>query len=218
MTRVVIADDQPLVLDGLEAVLSAGEGIEVVGTADDGQAAVRLVDALAPDVAVLDIRMPRCDGLAAAEVILAGATETRVMMLTTFDLDEYVYRALSIGVSGFILKQSTAQDFVNAVRTVASGESMLSPSVTTRLISEYSRSGKRQPDLSLIAALSSREEEVFHEMGRGRSNAEIGSILNISDWTVKSHVKQVLGKLGLRDRTQVVVFFYENGFNSDRKD
>jgi DNA-binding NarL/FixJ family response regulator len=214
--RVIIADDQPLVCDGLEAVLSSDAAIEVVGTAGDGEAAVELAEERAPDVAVLDIRMPRCDGLTAAERILTRFPTTRVIMLTTFDLDEYVYRALSIGVSGFLLKQATAYDFINAVKTVAAGESMLSPSVTTRLISAYSGSREQQPDMSLISSLSPREKDVFLEMGRGLSNSEISSTLTISDWTVKSHVKQVLGKLGLRDRTQVVVFFYENGFNAGR--
>ncbi|HET8993592.1 MAG TPA: response regulator transcription factor [Rhodococcus sp. (in: high G+C Gram-positive bacteria)] len=212
MIRVVVADDQALVRDGIAAVLNTQSDIDVVGSAGDGAEAVELVAALDPDVVVLDIRMPRLDGIGAAEAVLTRPdNRTRVMMLTTFDLDDYVYDALSLGASGFLLKQSSASDFITGVRTVAAGESMLAPSVTTRLIAEFARrKGTAVVESGRASALTPREREVLQVMARGMSNPEIASELSVAEETVKTHIGRILGKLGLRDRTQAVVFYFEH--------
>lgn len=174
-----------------------------------------LVSELQPDVAVLDIRMPVLDGLRAAESILADpACVTKVVMLTTFDLDEYVYDALSTGASGFLLKHTPATEFITAVRVVAGGEAMLAPSVTTRLIAEFGRRKSRLVRADAATALTDREFEVLRELANGMSNSEIARVLYVSDETVKSHVGRILNKLHLRDRTQAVVFYFENGLDN----
>ena len=214
MIRVVIADDQVMIRDGLATLLASAPDIEVVGQAGDGQEAVELCAELRPDVVVMDIRMPRLDGLAATERIAgAGSGEgTKVLILTTFDLDEYVYEALGAGASGFLLKDAPAGDLIHAVRVVASGEALLAPSVTRRLISDFARRRRHERPRSDVAqVLTPRELDVLRLISRGLSNAEIAGELFLSEQTVKSHVGNVLSKLGLRDRTQAVVFSYENG-------
>lgn len=212
--RVLLADDQELVRDGIAAVLRAEPDIVVVGEAANGAEAVDLAVSLRPDVVVMDIRMPVLDGIRATEQILASQGETtnsiRVLMLTTFDLDDYVYEALSVGASGFLLKQSTAADFVRGVRTVAAGESMLAPTVTTRLISEFARRRRGRPNIAAVSALTPRELDVLDALATGLSNREIASDLVLAEETVKTHVGRILTKLDLRDRTQAVVFYYEN--------
>nr|WP_206039463.1 response regulator transcription factor [Rhodococcus sp. HNM0563] len=212
MIRVVVADDQALVRDGIAAVLNTQSDIDVVGSAEDGAAAVELIAASDPDVAVLDIRMPRLDGIRAAEAILTRpGNRTRVLMLTTFDLDDYVYDALSLGASGFLLKQSPASDFISGVRAVAAGEPMLAPSVTTRLIAEFARrKGTAVVESGRASVLTPREQEVLRVMARGMSNPEIASELSVAEETVKTHIGRILGKLGLRDRTQAVVYYFEH--------
>ena len=214
MIRVVIADDQVMIRDGLATLLASAPDIEVVGQAGDGQEAVELCAELRPDVVVMDIRMPRLDGLAATERIAGAGSEegTKVLILTTFDLDEYVYEALGAGASGFLLKDAPAGDLIHAVRVVASGEALLAPSVTRRLISDFARRRRHERPRSDVAqVLTPRELDVLRLISRGLSNAEIASELFLSEQTVKSHVGNVLSKLGLRDRTQAVVFSYENG-------
>ncbi|MDJ0363102.1 response regulator transcription factor [Rhodococcus sp. H29-C3] len=212
--RVLLADDQGLVRDGIAAVLGAEPDIVVVGEAANGAEAVDLAFSLQPDVVVMDIRMPVLDGIRATEQILASQGETtnsiHVLMLTTFDLDDYVYEALSVGASGFLLKQSTAEDFVRGVRTVAAGESMLAPTVTTRLISEFARRRRGRPNNAAVSALTPRELDVLDALATGLSNREIASDLVLAEETVKTHVGRILAKLDLRDRTQAVVFYYEN--------
>ncbi|MEO3785100.1 response regulator transcription factor [Actinocorallia sp. B10E7] len=214
MIRVVIADDQVMIRDGLATLLASAPDIEVVGQAGDGQEAVELCAELAPDVVVMDIRMPRLDGLAATARIAAddGTAKPKVLILTTFDLDEYVYEALGAGASGFLLKDASAGDLIHAVRVVASGEALLAPSVTRRLISDFARRRRHErPRTDLVDVLTPRELDVLRLIARGLSNAEIAGELFLSEQTVKTHVGHVLSKLGLRDRTQAVVFSYENG-------
>lgn len=209
--RVVVADDQPVVRAGFAAVLAAVDGIEVVGTAADGAELVDLVAATAPDVAVVDVRMPVLDGIAATEQVTA-AGETRVLVLTTFDLDEYVFAALRAGASGFLLKDVTAERLVEAVRMVADGSMLLGPGVTRRLVADFA-AGPAGPGPADPTAygLTPRESEVLGLLGRGWSNAEIAASLVLSTETVKSHVAEVLRKLSLRDRVQAVVWAYEHG-------
>lgn len=211
---VVIVDDQALVRDGLSALLSAAPDIEVVGEAANGAQAVTLAGELNPDVVVMDVRMPVMDGLAAAREILTDQPEDgpRVLMLTTFDLDEYVYEALACGASGFLLKDASAQELINAVRVVAAGDALLAPSVTRRLIADFARRQRHErPAPQVAASLTARELEVLRLVARGLSNQEIAADLVVAEQTVKTHVSRVLAKLNLRDRTQAVVFAYENG-------
>lgn len=212
--RVLLVDDQELVRDGIAAVLGAEPDIVVVGEAANGAEAVELAVDLQPDVIVMDIRMPVLDGIRATEAILASRPEAestvRVLMLTTFDLDDYVYEALSVGASGFLLKQSAAADFVRGVRTVAAGESMLAPTVTTRLISEFARRRRGRPNNAAVSSLTPRELDVLDALAKGLSNREIATDLVLAEETVKTHVGRILAKLDLRDRTQAVVFYYEN--------
>jgi DNA-binding NarL/FixJ family response regulator len=210
MIRVVLADDQELVRSGLAMILDAQADIEVVGEAGDGAEAVERVRALRPEVALLDVRMPRTDGLAAARTICAG-TGTKVIMLTTFDSDDYVYDALYAGASGFLLKDVRRDDLVHAVRVVAAGESLLAPSVTRRLIADLTRNRPRHRPAASLDVLTSRERETLLLLGRGLSNAEIAAALTLSEHTVKSHVSNTLTKLGLRDRVQAVIAAYETG-------
>ncbi|MBA9005090.1 MULTISPECIES: response regulator [Thermomonospora] len=218
--RVLIADDQEMIRDGLAALLSSAPDIEVVGQAGNGLEAVALAGELAPDVVVMDIRMPEMDGLAATAKIVgtpldAGGgppTGPRVLVLTTFDLDEYVYEALGAGASGFLLKDASAADLINGVRVVAAGDALLAPSITRRLIGDFARRRRHQrPSPAATATLTPRELDVLRLIARGLSNAEIAAELVLAEQTVKTHVGHVLTKLGLRDRTQAVVYAYENG-------
>jgi DNA-binding NarL/FixJ family response regulator len=208
--RVLLADDQALLRTGFRMILKAEPGIEVVGEAGDGAQAVDAASRLAPDVVVMDVRMPRMDGLEATRRILArGPGAPRVLMLTTFDLDEYVYEALRLGASGFLLKDGPAEQLVEAVRAVAEGGALLAPGVTRRLIGEFARA--RPLASPLLEELTGREVDVLRLLARGLSNAEIADALVLGAATVKTHVANVLSKLDLRDRTQAVVFAYESG-------
>jgi DNA-binding NarL/FixJ family response regulator len=218
--RVLVADDQAMVREGFSVLLSAQPDIEVVGEAVDGRDAVDQAGALRPDVVLMDVRMPVLNGLEATRLILGdqgraadGATDvTRVLVVTTFDLDEYVYEALRAGASGFLLKDASAQSLAEAVRVVAAGEAMLSPAVTRRLLGTFARlGGPRGPTRSQVEGLTDRETEVLILVARGRSNAEIACELVVAEQTVKTHVSRILTKLGLRDRTQAAIFAYESG-------
>lgn len=212
MIRVVVADDMALVRGGMRMILEAGDGIRVVGEAADGAAAVELVARARPDVAVLDIRMPGLDGIEATRHIQAQAPETRVLVVTTFQLDEYVLAALRVVAAGFLLKDSAPDALVDAVRVVAAGDALLSPAVTRQLIAHYVQ--RPAPDAELarrMAALTSRERDVARLVARGMTNAEIGGRLYLGEGTVKTHVTAILGKLGLRNRAQIVVAAYETG-------
>jgi DNA-binding NarL/FixJ family response regulator len=214
-TRVVVADDQPVVRAGFAALLSAQPDLEVVGQAADGEALVDLVLEHRPDVAVVDVRMPRVDGIEACRRIAAADVDTRLLVVTTFDLDAYVYDALRAGASGFLLKDVPAARLVEAVRLVGDGSMLLGPSVTRRLVEAFS---ERRPTVHVdgIADLTAREREVAVLIARGLSNAEIADALVVGEQTVKSHVSEVLRKLGVRDRVQVVVLAYESGMVTPR--
>ncbi|WP_194819709.1 response regulator transcription factor [Nocardia sp. XZ_19_385] len=206
--RVVIADDQHLVREGLAVLLDSQPDITVVGHAVDGQQAIDVVAELRPDIVLMDVRMPGVDGLAATRRITAAGSPARIIMLTTFDLDEYVYAALTFGASGFLLKDASTQTLGDAVRAVAGGDAMLAPSVTRRLLEQFTRpSGFTSPTRS--TGLTARETEVLILIARGFSNAEIAAELVISEQTVKTHVGRVLDKLQLRDRTQAAIYAYE---------
>ena len=222
--RVVLADDQALLRKGFRMILEAEDGIEIVGEAADGSDAVRLVELYRPDVVLMDVRMPVLDGIEATRAITTSAAgnETRVLILTTFDLDEYAFSALRAGASGFLLKDVPPTELVGAIRTVARGDAVVSPRVTRRLLEEYS---DKLPDLSAnggtgpsgedahpaLAQLTDREREVLLAVADGLSNAEIAERLYVSEATVKSHVGRLLAKLGLRDRVQAVVFAFQSG-------
>jgi DNA-binding NarL/FixJ family response regulator len=209
MIKVLIADDQAMVREGFGALLNAQADMVVVGDAPDGEAAVRRSRDLRPDVVLMDIRMPVMDGLEATRRLADGP---RILILTTFDLDDYVYEALRAGASGFLLKDAPAADLINAVRVVAAGEALLAPSVTRRLIAEFAaRPASNRPHPTALNALTPREIDVLRLIARGRSNTEIADELVVAEQTVKTHVGRVLAKLNLRDRAQVVVFAYESG-------
>jgi DNA-binding NarL/FixJ family response regulator len=208
---VVIADDQPLVCAGFRAILEGQPDLSVVAEAHDGRQAVDAVRTHKPDVALVDIRMPELDGIEATRAIVASGSRTRVLVVTTFDLDEYVLAALQAGASGFLLKDSPRDQLVAGVRTVAAGDSLLAPSITRRLIERHIHSSTVASE-SRFASLSPREKEILELVARGRSNTEIADHLFISIPTVKSHVASILAKLGLRDRVQAVVLAYETGF------
>ena len=214
--RVVLADDQDMVRSGLRLILESEPGIEVVGEAGDGAEALETIRWRHPDVVLMDVQMPVLDGLAATRRLLdradpGTAPAPRVIMLTTFDLDEYVFEALRAGASGFLLKNAPADDLVAAVRTVAAGDALLSPSVTRRVIAAFGR--RRAPAESArdLARLSEPEREVLLLVARGRSNAEIAADLTIGEATVKTHLSSLFAKLGLRDRVEAVIFAYESG-------
>ncbi|MFG2718038.1 response regulator [Streptomyces sp. NPDC048416] len=208
--RVVVADDQELVRSGFALILDVQEDIEVVAEVGDGVQAVEAVRRLAPDVALLDIRMPRLDGIEACREISARGA-CRTVMLTTFDSDAYVYEALHAGASGFLLKDVRRDDLVHAVRVVAAGDALLAPSVARRLIAEYTSRPAAPAPAGRLDALTARERETLLLLGRGLSNAEIAAELTVSEHTVKTHVGNVLAKLGLRDRVQAVICAYETG-------
>jgi DNA-binding NarL/FixJ family response regulator len=212
--RILIADDQALVRDGFGMILGAQEDMEVVGEAADGLEAVELTRALDPDVVLMDIRMPGLDGIEATRRLTgAGAVRSRVLMLTTFDGDEYLYDAMKAGASGFLLKDVRREELVGAVRTVAAGDALLAPALTRRLIEDFMR---RPPPgtepAGPIRELTGREREVLRLVARGLSNAEIADSIVVSEATVKTHVARILMKLGLRDRLQAAVLAYESGF------
>jgi DNA-binding NarL/FixJ family response regulator len=215
MITTFIADDQAMVRQGFGALLSAQPDISVVGDAANGRDAVRQVASLAPDVVLMDVRMPELNGLDAAREILARDTSTKVLMLTTFDVDDYVYAALRAGASGFLLKDAPADELVRAVRVVASGDALLAPSITRRMIADLvSRHTAPRRSAGELARLTPRETEVLELIARGISNAEIAAALFVSEETVKTHVGKVFAKLGLRDRAQAVVVAYETGLVS----
>jgi DNA-binding NarL/FixJ family response regulator len=210
--RVLIADDQGMVRTGFTVFLDAQADIEVVGDAADGAEAVERSALLRPDVVLMDVRMPGMDGLRATRRIMEtmGADAPKILILTTFDLDDYVYEALRAGASGFLLKDASAQQLAEAVRVVAAGDALLAPSVTRRLIAEFSRLGApRAPRRERLADLTERETEVLTLIARGLSNQEIADRIVVSEQTVKTHVGRILAKLGLRDRAQAIVYAYE---------
>ena len=213
MIRVLIADDQTLVRDGFRMILDAQEDIEVVGEAADGLEAVARSRELRPHVVLMDVRMPGCDGLEATRELLRDSPETHVLILTTFDLNEYVYEAMRAGASGFLLKDIPRSQLIEGVRTVASGDALLAPAITRRLIEQFVRRppASVRPSPPELEGLTAREREVLQLLAQGRSNAEIASALYVSEATVKTHVAHALTKLGLRDRVQAVVFAYESG-------
>jgi DNA-binding NarL/FixJ family response regulator len=213
--RVVIADDQGMVRSGFSVLLNAQPDIEVIAEAVNGQEAITQAAELHPDVILMDVRMPVLDGLQATRAITAMPDPPKVLVLTTFDLDDYVYDALCAGASGFLLKDVTAERLFDAVRVIAAGEALLAPAVTRRLISEFSRIRPRQATpptaMAALRELTPRETEVLRLIAEGLSNPEIAARLVVTEETVKTHVSRVLGKLGLRDRTQAVVTAYESG-------
>jgi DNA-binding NarL/FixJ family response regulator len=210
--RVVVADDQGMVRSGFSILLNAQPDIEVVGEAVNGQEAITRAAELRPDVILMDVRMPVLDGLQATKQIAAGDGAPRVLVLTTFDLDDYVYEALRAGASGFLLKDASAGELAEAVRVVAAGDALLSPGVTRRLIAEFARLGAPRPATRKnLQDLTERETEVLALVARGLSNAEIAAHLVVAEQTIKTHVSRILMKLALRDRAQAVVFAYESG-------
>lgn len=219
---VVLCDDQELVRAGFRLILDLEDGVEVVGEAADGHECLRLTRRLAPQVVLMDVRMPRLDGIEATRALVESGSPSRVLMLTTFDLDELVYGALAAGASGFLLKDVPREQLLGAVRMVARGDAVLSPALTRRLVERYVAAPPppgRTP--GVLGPLSAREREVFGLLARGRSNAEIAEALVVGEATVKTHVAGILGKLGLRDRVQAVVLAYESGYlrpGQDRAD
>jgi DNA-binding NarL/FixJ family response regulator len=217
--RVLLADDEHLVRSGFRLILEAEDAIEVVGEASDGVEAVEKTKTLDPDVVLMDVQMPVKNGLVATrEIVALGRTgSSRVMILTTFDLDEYVYEALRAGASGFLLKRAPAEDLVAGIRIVAAGDALLAPSVTRRLLSHFaSRPPPRNEDVSLLNRLTQREREVFELIAQGHSNSEIAERLFLTEGTVKTHVNHIFEKLEVRDRTQAVIFAYDVGLVKPR--
>jgi DNA-binding NarL/FixJ family response regulator len=214
VTRVLIADDDDLMRAGLVELLTVDPAIEIVGQASTGREAVELALRLAPDVVLMDVRMPDLDGIAATRELVGAAPEMKVLILTTFEQDDYVFGALRAGASGFLLKRTRPEELIAAVHTIANGDSLLSPSVTRRVISRMAQ--QPLPDLgdqARLADLTQREREVLDLLARGLSNREIATLMVVEESTVRTHVKRVLSKLELRDRIQVVIFAYETGIN-----
>jgi DNA-binding NarL/FixJ family response regulator len=210
--RVLLVDDDALMRAGLASILSSDPTLDVVGEAADGRDAVERVDTLRPDVVLMDVRMPEVDGITATRDVVAASPDTRVVILTTFEDDEYIFGALTAGASGFLLKRTTPESLIEAIKAVAAGDSLLSPSVTRRVIDRMAAlpSGEALLDRRL-GELTARERDVLEQIARGLSNAEIAGALVIEESTVKTHVKRILLKLGLRDRVQAVIFAYESG-------
>ena len=211
MIRVLLADDQELVRSGFRLILDLADGVEVVGEAGDGREAVQLAKELRPDVVLMDVRMPELDGIEATRQLRQAGVDTRVLVLTTFDLDEYVYNAVRAGAAGFLLKDAPREQLVTAVRTVARGEALLAPAITKRLLERFITRPHPGRAVPALAELSERELDVLRLLARGLSNAEIAAELFIGEATVKTHVARILTKLGVRDRVQAVVFAYESG-------
>jgi RNA polymerase sigma factor (sigma-70 family) len=210
--RVLLADDDDLMRAGLKAVLSSDESIRVVGDASDGRAAVQRVRELRPDVVLMDVRMPDLDGVAATREVTAAAPEVKVVILTTFEQDDYIFGALNAGASGFLLKRTSPEELIAAIHTVATGDSLLSPSVTRRVIDRMARQPAAEAAFDeRLDHLTPREREVLAHVARGLSNVEIAEALVIEESTVKTHVRRILMKLRLRDRVQAVIFAYESG-------
>ena len=217
--RVLLADDQELLRTGFRMILNAQPDIDIVGEAVDGADAVRQVDRLRPDVVLMDVRMPVMDGIAATAEIM-GRGDARVLVLTTFDLDEYAFAALRAGASGFLLKDVPPDALAGAIRAVAAGDAVVSPRITRQLLDRFSphlpdRHSPTGSGADLLAALTDREREIFTEVARGHTNAEIADRLHLSEATVKTHLTRVLAKLGLRDRVQTVIFAYEHNLVGD---
>jgi DNA-binding NarL/FixJ family response regulator len=211
---VVVADDQALVRAGFRVLVNSASDLEVVGVASDGIEAVEVVEATRPDVVLMDVRMPKMDGLEATRQIVKsqGAAGSRVLMVTTFDLDEYIFDALRFGASGFVLKDTPPDEVLAAIRVIAQGDSLLAPSVTRRLIAEFaSRPADQPPESGRLDSLTEREREVLTAIGKGYSNAEIAEELSMSLGTAKTHVSRILAKLEARDRTQLVVIAFQSG-------
>jgi DNA-binding NarL/FixJ family response regulator len=214
MISVLLADDEELMRGGLRMMLGTQPDITVAGEASDGAQAVRLARTLAPDVVLVDVRMPIMDGVAATAEITALGTATRVLVLTTFELDEYVFAAVRAGASGFLLKRTPPEALIEGVRTVAAGDGLLGPSVTGRLMAEFARTSSAPPGREIrrrLDRLTAREHQVLLHMARGLSNAEIAREIHVAEATTKTHVKRILAKLELRDRIQAVVFAYDHG-------
>jgi DNA-binding NarL/FixJ family response regulator len=210
--RVVVADDQSMVRAGFRSLLNEEPDLEVVGEAADGEQAVAAVRRFRPDVALMDIRMPNVDGLEATRRIVGDGLATRILILTTFDLDEYVYEGLRAGASGFLLKDASPEQLIAAIHVVAEGEAVLAPTVTRRVVEAFARIPAADDALhGALESLTAREREVLRLLARGRSNAEVARELFVSEATAKTHVRHVLSKLDLRDRVQAVVFAYESG-------
>jgi len=216
--RVVIADDQALVRSGFRLIVEGRPDLEVVGEAEDGAQAVALVEELRPDVILLDIRMPNLDGIEATKQIVASGSRTRILVLTTFDLDEYVYGAVRAGASGFLLKDVRPNELVDAIRVVASGNALLGPTAIERLLARFSApAGAPVAETIAIGSLTDREAEILQLLANGLSNAEIAARLVVSETTVKSHVSNLLRKLGVRDRVQAVIAAYDAGVVTPRR-
>ena len=213
--RVLIVEDDTLMRAGLRGVLASDPAIEVVGEAGDGREALYRVRLLEPDIVLMDVRMPNLDGIAATRELLASSPEAKVMILTTFEQDDYIFGALSAGASGFLLKRTRPEDLLAAIHTIAAGDSLLSPSVTNRVIERMARQlPSDTSEHSRLDSLTRREREVLELVARGLSNSEISAALVIEESTVKTHTKRLLAKLGVRDRVQAVIFAYEHGITS----
>ncbi|HEY7225021.1 MAG TPA: response regulator transcription factor [Micromonosporaceae bacterium] len=212
MTSVLVADDDHLMRAGLAELLTVDPDIQIIGQAATGRQAVDLTRRLSPDVVLMDVRMPDLDGIAATRELVATQPRTKVLILTTFELDDYVFGALRAGASGFLLKRTRPEDLIAAVHTIADGDSLLSPSVTRRVIDRLAQQpAPQRPDQSQLSALTAREREVLGLVASGLSNREIAATLVVEESTIRTHVKHILHKLGLRDRIQAVIFAYEAG-------